>query len=188
MTHIALFLMVTTLQLQNGMVAAGADHLLSVEKLGKVVEACWEASVEDADCDREDVTLKLLAAYYGESGFDPKKRRVNTNHSVDVGIAQVNSVHLVRRRGKPSTFEVWCGLRGYKYRPGLIWDMKVNARFGAYVNVLCRRPAGPGGIPGWQYVYRNGGRKDQDVVYRYLARVRSFTRALEGAHTEEGSR
>lgn len=169
MNHTAVFLLVTTLQLQNGLIAAKANSF-KVEYLRRVVEACYAAAPQNpAWGDREQVTLKLLGAYYHESGFNRREVNRNKNRTVDYGLAQVNSIHLSK------TFPAWCRANGYAYRPGLIWDLEVNAKFGAYVNELqCRSKHRV-------YKYSVINERRQHVVWVYLARVPDLVKLLEGS-------
>jgi hypothetical protein len=148
-------------------------RFLTTDFLGQVVEYCWEASALDPSWGgREETATKLLSSVYNESGFVAESLNYNHNHTQDVGLLQVNSIHWKLPALKDSAFAGFC--RAHHLKPDLVtlWSPRTNILFGAFINEMMLRE---GGRP---YKFRDASRPDCALFYDLL---RSGSRQLASA-------
>ena len=121
---------------------------LKTSYIRNVVAWTYEAApLNPAFGDRKTTTIKLLAAFYGESGFHPtiKNTGLNKNGTFDVGLTQRNSIHA-----KP--FRRFCLKRNLDTK-----KIRYEMLYAAYINQILK----------WNYKYE-GNRKDLNFFYYQL--------------------
>jgi hypothetical protein len=110
-------------------------YIITKEYLKDIIDDAYEASINCPGWGpRRLVALKLVAVAYGESRFDSTAIRLNTNGTLDFGIMQVNSCHLLTAPRVSEWFR-FCRREGIDpTKMKNLWIPETNMAFAALLN------------------------------------------------------